>query len=114
MGLLNYKDFLNESFINEAEMQTTEWVKDKYRKAFLEFLNDNNKELIIDPKFSGKYSFNSFKVKDIENSSEVKSAIESGIKVSANAPLMKVNGIFIPLTHLKKTGVFTVLTATAS
>ena len=76
MSLLSYKDFLNETFLYEAEMQTKDWSVEKdngkYRKQFLEFLNDPRKELKIDPKFLKVYSFSSFTVNEIENISEIK------------------------------------------
>ena len=114
MSLLNYKEFLNESFLYESDMQPSEWKKGKYVKAMIEFLGDKNKELKIDPKFSNRYKFSSFNVKDIENIDELKQELERGVTINSNSPLMKVKNIFIPLTHLQKTGIFTVLSATAT
>ena len=115
MSLLNYTDFINESNLFESEMTPAEWnTKPKYREAMMNFLGDGNKELKIDPKFSNKYSFSSFKVKDIENIDEIKNFMESPNKVSASGPLLKIKNIYIPLTHLQKTGVFTVLSATST
>lgn len=111
MSLLSYKDFLNESRLYEAEMQTKDWSieKDngKYRKQFLEFLQDPNKELKIDPKFSKVYSFSSFTVSEIENIAEIKSFIESGAIINDKSPVaIKVKGTNVKLVNLQKTGVF--------
>ena len=115
MSLLNYKEFLTESVINESAMISADWKLDKdngkYRKQFLDFLDDPNKELSIAPdagkiKMGSKYNFSSFKVKDIENTSELKSFIESGADITAKYPMIKVKGAEVPLVHLQKTGVF--------
>jgi hypothetical protein len=115
MSLLNYTDFLNESFLYEAAMISADWKLDKdngkYRKQFLEFLDDPNKELSIAPdagkiKMGSKYSFKSFKVKDIENVSDVRNAVESGADITSKYPMIKVNGAEVPLVHLQKGGVF--------
>lgn len=111
MSLLSYKDFLNESRLYEAEMQTKDWSieKDngKYRKQFLEFLQDPSKELKISPKFANRYSFNSFKVNEIENIPELKSFIESGAIIIDKSPVaIKVKGTEVKLVHLEKTGIF--------
>jgi hypothetical protein len=115
MSLLNYTDFLNESFLYESAMISAEWKLDKdngkYRKQFLDFLDDPNKELSIAPdagkiKMGSKYSFKSFKVKDIENISDVRNAVESGADVTSKYPMIKVNGTEVPLVHLQKGGVF--------
>ena len=108
MSLKNYTQFLNESNLHESAMMPGEWRKDdgKYRKQFLQFLDDPSKSLNIDPKFSKNYKFNSFKVKDIENLADVKIAVESGTEITAKGPMAKVNGEEVSLVHLQKTGVF--------
>lgn len=111
MGLLSYKDFINESYLYETAMGPEQWKieKDdgKYRKQFLEFLDDNNKELKISPKFANRYSFNSFKVGEIENIPELKSFIESGAIILDSSPVtIKVKGTEVKLVNLEKTGVF--------
>jgi len=113
MGLLNYKAFLNEFSLHEAEMKAEEWnttragKEGKYKKQFLEFLNDPNKELKIDPKFANKYSFSSFKVSEIENITELKEFIESGADVFDNSDVkIKVNATEVKLVNLQKTNIF--------
>jgi len=113
MSLLSYIDFLNESHLFEAEMKAEEWnttdarKEGKYKKQFLDFLDDPNKEFLIAPKFTNRYSFGSFKVSDIENIPELKQFIESGAGIYDISPVkIKVKGTEVKLVHLEKTGVF--------
>ena len=104
--MLKYNAFIQ--WLNESAMAPVEWnEKPKYRVQFLSFLEDKNKELIIDGKYKSSYPFLTFKVSDISNLADIKSFIESDRVVSVKEPLMDVNAVQIPLTHLLKTGLFT-------
>ena len=116
MSLLNYTEFINEEDLYESAMDPAEWDKDggKYRKAMLDFLNDPSKELKIDDKYLKNYSIKSFLVKDIENLEDVKNVVNAGTRITVNSPFIKLGKVFIPLTHLMKTGIFSTIAATAT
>jgi len=104
--MLKYNQFVQ--WLNESAMAPVEWnEKPKYRVQFLSFLEDKNKELIIDGKYKSSYPFLTFKVSDISNLEDIQSFIKSDKAVSSKEPLMDVDAVKIPLTHLLKTGLFT-------